>query len=122
MTVKQMQLRLLIIAITLVSGFGDSQGFIYAAQVWRNGIVAWDALGKSALGFGVGISLYWIDLRYMQMLGVTSPELQTVFWFGVTMVGVAIASGQFFQWQMLDQVVAVGVIVGISWLLLRASG
>lgn len=122
MTVEQMRLWLLIIGIMLVSGFADSQGFIHAAQVWQSGTVAWDALGKSALGYGVGISLYWIDLRYMQKIGVTSPELQTVFWFGVTMVGVAATSGQFFQWSRLNQVVGVGVLMGIGWLSFRASG
>ncbi len=110
---------LLIIVLTLISGIGDAQGFIHAARLWQGGSIAWSELTKSALGFGVGISMYWLALRSMKELGILAPEIQTVIWFGVTLVGVALASGSFFKWQLIDQAVAVGVLAGIGWLMLR---
>jgi hypothetical protein len=78
-------------------------------------------LGKSALGFGVGVSSYWFAARYLTEFGVLSPEIQTVVWFGVTIAGVAFASGRFLQWQTIDQVIAAVVLLGIAWLLFRAG-
>jgi hypothetical protein len=45
--------------------------------------------------------------------------VQTIIWFGVTIVGVGVASGQFTQWRPTEQLVALGVILGIGWLLVR---
>jgi hypothetical protein len=109
------------IGITLVSGVSDSLGFIHAAKMWRDGDLIMSELGKSALGFGIGISSYWFAAKYLAEFGVLSPEIQTLFWFGVTIAGVAFVSGKFFQWQTLDQIIAAGVLLGIAWLLFRAG-
>jgi len=37
------------------------------------------------------------------------------------MVGTALISGKFLQWQTIDQAVADGVLLGIAWLLFRAG-
>jgi len=37
------------------------------------------------------------------------------------MVGTAFISGKFLQWQTIDQIVAVVVLLGIAWLLFRAG-
>jgi hypothetical protein len=79
----------------------------------------WADLGKSALGWGVGITLYMVSLRYMARLGVTSAEIQTAVWFAMTIIGVVIFSGKFFSWPRLEQIVAVLVLVGLGWLLVR---
>ena len=55
---EQVRLLLIIIAITVLSGIGDSQGFIHAAKIWENNKLVWSELGKSAFGFAVGITLY----------------------------------------------------------------
>lgn len=112
---------LIVVALTVISGFGDAQGFIHAANIWQNGRVAWDALAKSALGFAFGISMYWLALRWMKEIGIVSPEVQTVAWFAVTIIGVALASGNFVKWQVSEQVVAVVVLLGIGWLMLRTG-
>jgi hypothetical protein len=121
MPFEQMKLPLFIIGITLVSGVGDSQGFIHAAKMWRSGDLILSELGKSALGFSVGIGSYWIAAKYLTEFGVLAPETQTLIWFGATMVGTAFISGKFLQWQTIDQVVAVVVLLGIAWLLFRAG-
>jgi hypothetical protein len=112
----------LILGLTLISGIADAQGFIHAATIWQEGKVHWSELGKSALGFGVGLGMYWISLKYMRELGIVTPEIQTLIWFVVTIVGVAVVSGRAFQWPVADQTVAVAVLAGICWLLFRTAG
>ena len=112
----------LIIVLTVISGLADAQGFIHAANIWESGRITWDALAKSALGFAFGISMYWLALRWMKEIGIVSPEIQTLAWFGVTIVGVALTSGSFLKWQVVDQAIAVVVLVGIGWLMLRTQG
>jgi len=109
----------LIIILTVLSGLGDAQGFIHASKIWMNGKLAWPELLKSGLGFGFGIITFWIAIRYMREVGIVLPEIQTTIWFVAAIIGVAILGGHFFQWKPLEQLVAVGVITGIGWLLLR---
>ena len=121
MAIEQIRLFLFIVIITLISGIGDSRGFIHAANIWRQGALAVDELGKSALGFSIGISAYWVAVKYLTELGILSPEIQTLIWFGITIIGVALISGRFLQWETIDQVIAVIVILGITWLLFRTN-
>ena len=60
--------------------------------------------------------------RRLNAVGITSPEIQTVTWFGVTLIGVALVSGSFLKWTLLDQTVAVAVLFGIGWLMFRTAG
>ena len=110
---------IIIAVLTIFSGVADAQGFLHAARIWQNGNVIWDELGRSALGFTLGIILYWLALRNMNAVGITSPEIQTVTWFGVTLIGVALISGSFLKWTLHDQTIAVIVLFGIGWLMFR---
>lgn len=121
MPAERVRLLLFIIGITLVSGIGDSQGFIHAANMWQGGKLVLSEFGKSALGFSIGIGTYWLAAKYLKDFGVLSPETQTLIWFGVTIIGVAFLSGKFLRWQTIDQIVAVVVLLGIAWLLFRTS-
>jgi hypothetical protein len=111
----------LVLAITLASGMADAQGFLHAARIWQDGRLVWGALLRSGAGFAMGISLYYVGLRFQDALGIRAPEVQTVSWFAVTLVGVALTSGGFAAWRRLDQLVAVLVLAGIGWLLLRTG-
>jgi hypothetical protein len=119
MYAEQIKLLFLIVGITLISGLGDSQGFIHAGKMWEDDKIVWAELAKSASGFTMGTSTYWLAVRYFKAFGVFSPETQTLIWFAVTIIGVALLSRTFFVWQKIDQVVAVFVFLGISWLLIR---
>jgi hypothetical protein len=112
---------LLVLGLTLLSGMFDSQGFVHAARIWQGRQLVWTELGLSALGWAVGIGFYWMALRYMAELRIVSAEAQAVIWFGVTLVGVAITSGQFFKWPMLEQIVALAILAGIGWLMFRTG-
>jgi len=119
---EQVRLLLVVVGITILSGLGDSQGFIHASKIWVNNKLDWNELGKSAIGFAIGISLYWVALKYMNAAGIVSPEIQTLVWFSVTLLGVALISRNFFRWQTIDQIVGVIVLAGVAWLMVRTGG
>lgn len=112
----------IIIVITICSGIGDSQGFVHAANIWHKGRIVWAEVLKSSLGFSVGIFLYWIVIKFLNDVGIKSAELQTIGWFSVTIIGVALSSGKFFQWDPFDQIIAIGILSGIAWLMVRNGG
>ncbi len=111
-----------LILLTLCSGVFDAQGFIYASQVWKDGVLVKAAAAKSIAYFFVGMALYLFSLRFQQQISVISPELQSLFWFSVTLVGVAIINGKFMQWSNLDRVIALVILFGIGWLFIRTGG
>jgi hypothetical protein len=112
----------LIVLLTLISGYADSQGFLHAARVWADGKWVWPAVARSAAGYAFGVLAYWMAIRYLQEFGVVSPEIQTLGWFVVTIVGVALFSGDFLRWQMSERLVSLGVLFGLIWLVFRTGG
>lgn len=116
------KLILLVLLLTLLSGFGDAQGFVHAARVWQSGRLVWPEPARSAAGFGVGIVAFWLSVRYMGQLGVISPEIQATLWFTTAIIGVALASGRFLQWPRFDQLIALLVLLGLAWLVFRTGG
>lgn len=112
----------LMVGFTLLSGVGDALGFIHAGKVWQDDQFVWREALWSALGFSAGVFMYWLALRHLTEFGVASTEVQTLFWFGITLVGVAVLSGQFVRWQAVDQAIGFAVLAGIGWLLVRAGG
>jgi len=112
---------LLIVVLTLISGFGDSRGFLYSAKVWQSDKFIFRVALQSVLGFLLGIVAYWFAIKFLQQIGVVSAEMQTLLWFTVTIVGVAIASGQFAHWGLVNQVIGVLVLVGLGLLIFRTG-
>ena len=108
-------------AITLFSGLADAKGFLHASRIWQEERLIWPELGKSALGFGVGIGAYWLSLRYLKALGAGAPEVQSLAWFGVTLIGLAALSGKAFRWPLADQAVALLVLAGVGRLMYRSG-
>lgn len=111
------RLAALVVGLIVLSGVGDAQGFIHASTMWRDGRLQLRELILSALGFAVGIGCYWVAVRYLSEAGIVSAELQTLLWFGVTLAGVALLGGEIASWRRIDQLVALGVMLGIGWLL-----
>jgi len=111
----------LIAVFTLIAGFGDAQGFIHASKVWEKGRFIWSEAGKSLLAYGFGTCFFFLSIKYLQEIKVFSTEAQTLFWFSVVIIGVAIASGKFFQWDIVDKFIALVVIGGIALLMIRVG-
>jgi hypothetical protein len=109
------------VALTLASGLADSYGFVHAARVWDGGRLIPAELGRSSVGFALGITIYWIVIRFLEQLGVHSVAIQTVGWFGATLVGVAVVTGEFRDWGTANQIVALGVALGIGWLMIATG-
>jgi len=111
-----------VIVLTLLCGLGDALGFIHAGRVWQEGHFAWNQALKSALGFQFGVLMYLLALRELHQWGVVAAETQTLVWFGATICGVAVMSGQLWRWHVSDQLVAACVLSGIGWLACRTGG
>jgi len=122
MNIHHMGLIVLLIALTLLSGVADAQGFVHASQVWLNGKLVWPEVMKSAVGFVGGIVAYWMCIRLLQELSIFSPEMQTLGWFTATILGVALFSGKFVQWPIVNQLIGIAVLFGLTWLLVRPAG
>jgi hypothetical protein len=112
---------LLVLVLTFLSGLGDAEGFLHASRVWNGQTIIWDQVAKSALGFAFGVVTYWGAATFMNRLGVVSPEIQTLVWFAVTIITVAVLSGNFMRWQLTDRIVAGLVLTGIGWLVWRTG-
>ena len=111
-----------ILVLTLFSGLADSRGFIYASQAWENGKLIWAEAGKTLLVFGLGIVFYLFAIKYMQQAGLKSAEIQTLIWFVAVIIGVAVASGKFSHWNLIDQIISVAILTGIGLLIFRTGG
>jgi hypothetical protein len=112
---------LMIAAFTLLSGLGDAFGFICASRVWVEGRFVWVEALKCIAGFQFGMIMYWLALWKLSAHGIISVEIQTLFWFVITIVGVALLNGRVFGWPALDQAVAGGVLMGLAWLMYRGA-
>jgi hypothetical protein len=83
--------------------------------------VVWSEVGKASVAYVVGFSIYFLAVIVLEKLGIHAPEIQTTIWFVFTIIGVGVLSGQFLKWQPVDRVVAVGVLAGLTWLLVRVA-
>lgn len=122
MNAHQVILIIVIVALTLFSGIADAQGFIHASTTWVNGKIIWTEGLKSLLGFAIGAVCYILVINYLKQVGIVSAEIQTIVWFTVTIIGVALFNGKILHWQIIDQIVALAVIGGVAWLLVRTGG
>lgn len=116
-----LRLYALIGGFTIAAGVLDSLAFTYSAGVWQSGKLLWGQASKAAVTFALGIGMYWGAIRYLGEAGVVLPEIQTLIWFGVTIIGVAILGGRLGQWHVVDQIVGANVIVSLGWLITRTS-
>lgn len=113
---------IIIVFLVLVTGWMDSRGFVHAANIWTKNGVNLQELGLSAIGFALGIVAYWISLRFMGSVGVVTPEIQSLIWFSAVIIGIALTSGKFLSWQRPEQIVAVLVVFGVGWLIVKTGG
>lgn len=121
MTADDLRLTVLIVGFTVAAGLLDSLAFSHSAVMWKGGKLVWGEASRAAGSFALGIAMYWGAIRYLGEAGVVLPEIQTLIWFTVTIVGVTVLGGRFIHWPLVDQLVAVNVLVGLGWLITRTS-
>lgn len=121
MSEAHVRISVMVTAFMIGAGVLDSLAFTYSAGVWKGGRLIWAAATKAAASFALGIAMYWGAIRYLGEAGVVLPEIQTLIWFSVTIIGVTILGGRFVHWPVLDQIVAANVLVSLGWLITRTS-
>lgn len=113
---------ILALFFTILSGIGDAQGFLHSARLWSDGRLLGSEALKATLGYIVGIGTYWVAIRYFNLLGINSPTIQTIAWFVVAIVGVAVLTGEVLKWGWLDALLSVVAVICIGWLMARNGG
>ncbi len=116
---EQIRLVVLILGFTLAAGVLDALAFTYSAGIWQGGRLVPETAFKSGIAFFLGIAMYWCAIRFLGEAGVVQPEIQTLVWFTVTIVGVTMLSGRFVQWPLVDQVIAFNALASLGWLVTR---
>jgi hypothetical protein len=106
---------------TALAGLGDAKGFIHASRIWQEGGFVWIEATKCIIAFQFGMLMYWLALWKLGSHGIVAVEIQTLFWFVATIVGVALLSGKVSGWPVVDQAVAVCILGGMGWLLYRGA-
>jgi hypothetical protein len=109
------------VALTALTGFADSQGFIHASRIWHDGQVIWREVWQSGLAFMIGVVAYWAVVRMVAELGVRSAVLQTMGWFAVTIAAVVLTDSGGHRWQLVDTATAAVVVAGLGLLLYRTG-
>jgi hypothetical protein len=115
------RLAVVIAVLTIGSGVFDSFAFTYSARMWEDGRISWVPASKAAVTFSIGICLYWFAIRFLGEAGIVLPEIQTLIWFTVTIIGVSFLGGRLGDWHIVDQVLGVNVIVSMGVLITRTS-
>jgi len=103
--------------LTAASGLMDARGFLYASKAWPDGQLALKPAVLSLVSFLAGVSLYIASVRFMQALGLQTVALQSAIWFVITAVGIAAMDGTVLQWTRSQQLVAIGIVVALTWLI-----
>lgn len=111
----------MVLVLTISSGVMDALGFVYAARAWPGGRLDLKLATTSFLAFAAGLSLYIVAVRFMQSFGLHGVSLQAAIWFVVTAIGVAAMDGSVLQWTRMQQLVAVGIVAGLGWLIATTS-
>lgn len=113
---------ILLAVLTCASAFGDSRGFIWSDRAWAGSSVDWRAIGWSLLGYSVGIGTWLLAVKYLKQIGGIGVGAQATGWFILTIIGVSVASGEFFKWSALDKGLSLICIGSFAVLVLRTSG
>jgi hypothetical protein len=112
----------IVLVLTILSGVMDARGFVYAARAWPEGRLDARLALASMAAFFAGLSLYIVAVRFMQSFGLHGAALQAALWFVVTAIGVAAMDGSVFAWTRAQQLVAVGIVAGLGWLITTTGG
>ncbi len=110
-----------IVALTVLSGLTDAHGFVRTARAFQQSAIVTADLAQAIIFFGLGHITYFFAVKELMDIGVDAPEIHMLFWFGVTIVGLALLSGRVTAWAGIDQAVGAIVVLGICWLIFRVD-
>ena len=111
----------LLVVLTVASAFGDSRGFIYSYRAWNNPTVNWTDIWLALVGYGFGIATWLIAVKYLREVGGLGVSTQAIAWFLLTILRVAIASGDFMRWSIVDKSLSIVCLASFALLVYRTS-
>lgn len=103
------------------SGVGDAWGFRAASRAWSDGSIVWGEVGQSVVAFTVGIGCFLLAVRPLQDVGIDSAATQSLIWFAVTVVGVAILDGSVRSWDAPAVIAGVVAVVSLATVIARVE-
>jgi hypothetical protein len=113
---------LIALAFTAVSGALDAIGFVHATRVWHQDHLVWKEAGVAFAGFVSATVVYLLVVRYLARCGMTTPTVQTLSWFLMTVIGVALLQRTIAQWSVTDRLAMLLAVLSVGWLVVRQRG
>jgi hypothetical protein len=107
------------VGLTVSSGLCDAFGFVHASRVWKHGHFALHNAVVALSLFLLGALTYIFVIKYLDRLGVTSTEIQTLGWFATTVVGIAVIERSIFGWTLTDKAMLILAAFSVGWLVVR---
>ena len=111
-----------LVVLTAVSALADAIGFINVDKAWLGNRPHASALVLACTGYAVGIATYVFAVKYLKLLTDVGPEVQTVGWFMLTIIGVALGSGAFFTWPLPTKFLATVTVAALVLIAVRTGG
>jgi hypothetical protein len=108
------------ICVTLAAAVVEAHGYMTSFQA-LNGQVNGNGLLKAYGWYSLGIAIDFFALYLMSKSSVFVPEIMATIFMVSTIIGIAIMSGQFMTWKLVDQAVGVLVVAGVAWLTYRVD-
>ena len=111
-----------LVVLTAVSALADAVGFINVDKGWVGNRPHYSAIVLACTGYAVGIATYVFAVKYLKLLTDVGPEIQTVGWFMLTIIGVALGSGAFFSWPLPTKFLATVTVLALVVIAIRTGG
>ena len=95
----------LALLLTIAAGFIEAQGYVLSFDAIREGSLI--GLMQSYVVYSVGIVVDYGALYILRHSSMYVPELLSMIFMGSAIIGIALFSGQFFGWDIINKCLAV---------------
>ena len=105
----------------LIASLADAKAVYYAVRNWSGGKLQYMNVGMTFLFFTVSVLPFIYSVKFFGNAGILSRPIQSLIWFMGTICFVAVLDGTFFEWKKIDQLVALLIVIGMTWLVVRVN-
>lgn len=108
------------IVLTILAALVEAKGYLYSFRSFTdtNGVTL---IGLAILCYFIGIVIDFTAIYLISKTHYYVPEIMSMLFMAVTIIGVAILSGQFLNWNHFNQGVAVLIMLGLCWLMYQTE-
>lgn len=103
----------------LVASLADAKAVAYATEVWKYDHIQIDRVIRVFVYYLVSIIPFLYSIRFFGYAMTVSPSIQVLIWFLSTVVFIAILDRSFLGWGLVNQVIGLILVVGMSILVYR---